>query len=234
MHCCRKSLTWADLICTGGNLSVKGERFTRLEIIPPKSNIDAKHIQKWWFFKCISFQIWLFWISMFPFGGVWKNDMPCTTLQGTITYPTKREKENHRLKSAVLGGYVSSQEFKLEPPWEEFDFIVDSALNHATYSDIAKHSSKNICQENKNLCVFPTSIEKTSLNCHTFLINYILYRGWIIIVCQSPCSMNKDNFMYCLAGIDPTESPFLLFPCIFFSRIPISMVISKSVIQLPG
>ena len=33
------------------------------------------------------------------------------TLQGTITYPTKREKENHRLKSAFfLGGYVSSQE----------------------------------------------------------------------------------------------------------------------------
>ena len=33
-----------------------------------------------------------------------------TTLQGTITYPTKREKENHRLKSALGRGYVSSQE----------------------------------------------------------------------------------------------------------------------------
>ena len=29
------------------------------------------------------------------------------TLQGTSPYPTKREKENHRLKSAFLVGYVS-------------------------------------------------------------------------------------------------------------------------------
>ena len=30
------------------------------------------------------------------------------TLQGMDTYPTKREKENHRLKMPFLGGYVSS------------------------------------------------------------------------------------------------------------------------------
>ena len=35
-----------------------------------------------------------------------------STLQGTtVSYPTKRETENHRLKSAEQeGGYVSSQE----------------------------------------------------------------------------------------------------------------------------
>ena len=30
--------------------------------------------------------------------------------QQTITYPTKREKENHRLKNALVKGYVSSLE----------------------------------------------------------------------------------------------------------------------------
>ena len=35
------------------------------------------------------------------------------TFQGRITYPTKREKENHRLKSAIFGGYVSSLDGKL-------------------------------------------------------------------------------------------------------------------------
>ena len=36
------------------------------------------------------------------------------TLQGTITYPTQREKENHGLKTAIFGGYVSSQQGKLQ------------------------------------------------------------------------------------------------------------------------
>ena len=38
-----------------------------------------------------------------------------TTLQGTITYPTAREKENHRLKSTFGRGYVSSQEGSFHP-----------------------------------------------------------------------------------------------------------------------
>ena len=33
--------------------------------------------------------------------------------QGTDTCPTKREKENHRLKSALGKGYVSAQECML-------------------------------------------------------------------------------------------------------------------------
>ena len=31
-----------------------------------------------------------------------------TTLQGTDTYPTKREKENHRLKMPILGDMLVS------------------------------------------------------------------------------------------------------------------------------
>ena len=41
--------------------AVKTEGFT-----PPKSNIDTK---KWWFWKCISFQTGLFWVSMLDFRG---------------------------------------------------------------------------------------------------------------------------------------------------------------------
>ena len=37
---------------------------------PPKSNIDTK---KWWFGKCISFQTWLFWVSMLDFMGVYNS-----------------------------------------------------------------------------------------------------------------------------------------------------------------
>ena len=37
---------------------------------PQKSYIDTKNIQKWWLFKCISFQICLFGVSMLGFGGV--------------------------------------------------------------------------------------------------------------------------------------------------------------------
>ena len=37
---------------------------------PPKLNIDTKNIQNWCFLKCISFQVWLLWVSMLVFGGV--------------------------------------------------------------------------------------------------------------------------------------------------------------------
>jgi len=33
--------------------------------------------------------------------------LTCLMLQGMDTYPTEREKENHRLRSAIFRGYVS-------------------------------------------------------------------------------------------------------------------------------
>ena len=37
-------------------------------------------------------------------------------LPSKLTYPTKREKENHRLKSGIFGGYVSSLEGRWDDP----------------------------------------------------------------------------------------------------------------------
>ena len=37
---------------------------------PPKTNMDTQNDGFLMFFKCISFQIWLFWVSMLVFGGV--------------------------------------------------------------------------------------------------------------------------------------------------------------------
>ena len=38
-----------------------------VDLYPPKTNIDNT---KWFFGKCISFQTWLFWVSMLGFRGV--------------------------------------------------------------------------------------------------------------------------------------------------------------------
>lgn len=66
--------TWVEIVMWGvdGGKQIACLRCIKClpsDVHPPKSNIDI--YQKWCFFNCISFQIWLCWVSMLVFGGVY-------------------------------------------------------------------------------------------------------------------------------------------------------------------
>ena len=83
--CEGKRLGWLWWLCLEANLSqiLPQDIFSVASLVSTCSTLILSELKK----KLAS-------------GRLWKN-----TLQGTITYPTKREKENHRLRSAGWEGY---------------------------------------------------------------------------------------------------------------------------------